>query len=134
MIYFAVEQLQADSYAFVLSQRLDLVQKADRILDAFFIRDTFALARENNHVGRACRGSLLNRFAMQGLDAGVVLDAIDAVADRGAAGHHRRHQSMLLEYRPIFGTDQVETLDTQASRIAAHLCERHPLSETAPSD
>ena len=71
--------------------------------------------------------ALVDRRAQRRFEPRVILRAVQRVGN-GAAGTeriHRRNEAVLLERRPVGGSDQIESLDAEPRRFAAAVLERH---------
>src|SRR5262245_7049628 len=66
----------------------------------------------------------------------MVFSSIERIRDRAARSGriHRRDEAVLLQRRPIGGSDQIETLAAQTRGLPAAILQRHIPREHAASD
>src|SRR5205085_5265175 len=105
----------------------------DAIVRAVGIRHAVTVSREADDVGHTIRRGVIDRWILEAEQPLVIILSIQGDRDRAArtAGIHRRYEAVLLQRRPVVGTNEIEAFDTEARCLAAAVLERCAAREHA---
>ncbi len=125
MIHFAVQQLQAQRDALILSHRRQLTQANRTVFLGFFVGHSTPVAGHHDYIGRLGRRGpfdILPGLADQLL---VILLAVETHGDRHRTRRHGGYQPILLHCRPIRMIEQIDALQSHANGILAQIVQAH---------